>query len=563
MLVKEPFFRKENLPVTKGRRLTSHLVGTSETTRVTSYDKNEIRFNQWLAGLIDGDGTLQVSKAGYTSCEITVALADERLLRLIQNKLGGSIKARSGVKAIRWRLHNKAGMLELINRVNGYIRHSTRFLQLNRVCTILNIQLLSPDSLHLKHGWFSGFFDAAGSVDYIFNDSLKTLSDTPQLNITVTDKHFAIVSDFKNIFGGLIHYDKGRNGFFRWTICLDIDLANFLNYCKSCPIQSIKRNRIFDIKNFNRLRNLEAYQAPKGTILNKAWVNFNINWNQKRGLFTNTKDSAALRLRLQLREQGITQSAVILKKLEGYEEKIHPSLAQPPVRNTKIIVWGSLMSSGLGIGRITKQLALIFYLTPLQQSVLIGLLLSDGWLIYANRNTSINPRLGFKQSLNKFSYFFHVFNVFSPFCMSLPSLVVGQRKLTTTYALNFFTRSLPCLIPLHKIFYCNSLKIVPEDIFNLLDPIALSHWICGDGSVRSLGLILCTDSYTLKDVIRLMNVLIIRYELHCTLRLIKNINSNKYRIYIKQTSMDKLKNIVEPYMHISMLYKIHIDSSSL
>jgi hypothetical protein len=103
VLVKVSKIRKGNQPVTKGRRSSSHLVGTSETIRATSYEhvKKDIRFNQWLAGLIDGDGSLLVSKAGYSSCEITVALADERMLRIIQNKLGGAIKARSGVKAIR------------------------------------------------------------------------------------------------------------------------------------------------------------------------------------------------------------------------------------------------------------------------------------------------------------------------------------------------------------------------------------------------------------------------------------------------------------------------------
>jgi hypothetical protein len=103
MLVKASNNLKGNQPVTKGIRHSyhAHLVGTSETTRATSYDKHNTRFNQWLAGLIDGDGSLLVSKAGYTSCEITVALADERMLRIIQNKLGGAVKARSGVKAIR------------------------------------------------------------------------------------------------------------------------------------------------------------------------------------------------------------------------------------------------------------------------------------------------------------------------------------------------------------------------------------------------------------------------------------------------------------------------------
>jgi ubiquinol-cytochrome c reductase cytochrome b subunit len=158
VLVKIPQIHKWNQQVTNGRSFSSHLVGTSETTRATSFDKKETIFNQWLAGLIDGDGCFLKSKTGYSSCEITVALEDERMLRIIQNKLGGAIKARSGVKAIRWRLHNRPGMLDLVNRINGYIRHNNRLLQLNQVCVALGLQLLSPDTLHKEHGWFAGFF---------------------------------------------------------------------------------------------------------------------------------------------------------------------------------------------------------------------------------------------------------------------------------------------------------------------------------------------------------------------------------------------------------------------
>jgi hypothetical protein len=112
----------------KGTRDSSYLVGTSETTRTS-------RFNEWLAGLIDGDGSLLISKKGYSSCEITVHLSDEKMLRLIQNQLGGSIKPRSGVQAVRWRLHNEKGMLDLINRINGNIRHSSRLKQLHHLCS--------------------------------------------------------------------------------------------------------------------------------------------------------------------------------------------------------------------------------------------------------------------------------------------------------------------------------------------------------------------------------------------------------------------------------------------
>lgn len=87
----------------------------------------------------------------------------------------------------------------------------------------------------------------------------------------------------------------------------------------------------------------------------------------------------------------------------------------------------------------------------------------------------------------------------------------------------------------------------------MLTPVALAHMIMGDGvNDHGDGLILCTDSYTLEDVVRLINVLIIRYNLECSLRRA----SNKYRIYIKKRSMPLLRSIVSPYMHNTMLYKI-------
>lgn len=61
----------------------------------------------------------------------------------------------------------------------------------------------------------------------------------------------------------------------------------------------------------------------------------------------------------------------------------------------------------------------------------------------------------------------------------------------------------------------DKVKIAPEDIYNLLTPVAL---IKGDGSAKEYGLILCSDSYKLIDIVRIMIVLIIRYNLNCRLR---------------------------------------------
>ena len=98
------------------RRYKSSLVGTSETKCAATFPKG---FSEWLAGVIDGDCSLLVSKQGYTSLEITMGFEDLPLLQYIQSVLGGSIKPRSGVKAYRYRLHNMKVMITIVNSING------------------------------------------------------------------------------------------------------------------------------------------------------------------------------------------------------------------------------------------------------------------------------------------------------------------------------------------------------------------------------------------------------------------------------------------------------------
>jgi hypothetical protein len=76
----------------------------------------------------------------------------------------------------------------------------------------------------------------------------------------------------------------------------------------------------------------------------------------------------------------------------------------------------------------------------------------------------------------------------------------------------------------------------------------------GDGGFKSKGIFICTDSYSIQDVVLLMNVLIIKYDLKCTLH--KSSNKIGYRIYISRNSLDKVKEIVKPYFIPSMVYKL-------
>ena len=78
---------------------------------------------------------------------------------------------------------------------------------------------------------------------------------------------------------------------------------------------------------------------------------------------------------------------------------------------------------------------------------------------------------------------------------------------------------------------------MPHNIYELLTPVALAHLIMGDGSAWAYALLICTDSFSIPDAVRLMNVLIVRYELNCSLRFHR---PNQPRIHIKQKSMPKL-----------------------
>ena len=218
---------------------------------------------------------------------------------------------------------------------------------------------------------------------------------------------------------------------------------------------------------------------------------------------------------------------------------------------TSIVVFGTNLTSTVGNKFTRTQLAMV-KLPPFQYAVLIGLILSDGSLRFFSKHHK-NASLGFCQSAAHSYYFWFIFLLLSHYCSSYPRLKIGSSLGKKTIGLQFETRSMPCLTELRFLFYPNGVKIIPNNIFELLTPIALAHMIMGDGSVQRHGLIICTDSYTIQDVVRLINVLIIRYRLECTLRFH---SATQPRIYISQSSMPLLLNIVSPFMHSSMLYKL-------
>jgi hypothetical protein len=182
----------------------SMLVGTPKAVRMFSTCFKLDRENgnshlencPWIAGIIDGDGNFYVSKKGYVEFSIVMEPRDIACLLKIQQRYGGSVKATSHAKAVRYRLHHLAGIRQIINDVNGLIINPVRLAQLEKICSIYNVELLPPVELQYSSAYLSGLFDTDGSIYY----NKKSM----QVFITVSQKSRHLLDILASVYGGKV-----------------------------------------------------------------------------------------------------------------------------------------------------------------------------------------------------------------------------------------------------------------------------------------------------------------------------------------------------------------------
>lgn len=160
---------------------------------IIKFSKNNSNFSYYLAGLIEGDGTIVVPKTersdkgkiNYPSIQIAFNLKDLPLALLIQQNLGhGSLSRKKGENAYILTINNLEGMILIVNLINGKFRtpkiHSFWNLidWLNNKNIKLNIikKSLINSSL-LDNSWLSGFIEADGHFN-VRNTETNTLKNT-------------------------------------------------------------------------------------------------------------------------------------------------------------------------------------------------------------------------------------------------------------------------------------------------------------------------------------------------------------------------------------------------
>jgi hypothetical protein len=190
-------------------------------------------------------------------------------------------------------------------------------------------------------------------------------------------------------------------------------------------------------------------------------------------------------------------------------------------------------------------------------SVIIGSLLGDA---YANRRSGEGVRICYRQSIRHKEYLFWLYTFFynKGYTSNLEprqyirTIKSKEGKVYYGYEFNTFTFS--SFSGIHKMFYNKGKKVVPKNIYEYLTPLALAVWIMDDGGLTNSGIRIATNSFNLKEVELLQDVLKSKYNLNTT---IQNIYiKDQYSIYIKKQSINNLINIVRPHIHFSMLYKL-------
>ena len=196
-----------------------------------------------------------------------------------------------------------------------------------------------------------------------------------------------------------------------------------------------------------------------------------------------------------------------------------------------------------------------YILTDIQKEALIGIILGDGCIERAK--PSHNTRIRIEQSFpEKSEYLKSLHELLAPLTSMEPTILTrtNKKRGIITQSLYFRTLAMPCLNYYHELFYKDNVKRIPENLEELLTARGLAYWICDDGgkSVHNQT-ILHTRSFTKKDVEYIQTVLNKNFELRT--RLEEKIQ-DQWVIYIPVRQKIKLIDIVGPYMHKSMMYKL-------
>jgi hypothetical protein len=264
------------------------------------------RWNEWLAGITDGNGYFYFNqKEKSVSFEITTHITDAKLLYNIKNTLGGgSVKPRANTQSIRYRVKQRDIIIDLLNRVNGKLYNQRRITQFNEACALMNIiPSQSPPLISNQSAYLAGLIDSDGIVTIgVSNTSpehsiLSGVEGKIQrlinsrgyhqltLKINGIDKiHIEFIQQSYG-FGAIYNVQPSKNSKTTkpqsiWILRNYEDFSRLYELLKKYPLRSVKMHRIRLIPIYFKYKQLNYHCSKKGSLEFKQWEKFCRLWHK-------------------------------------------------------------------------------------------------------------------------------------------------------------------------------------------------------------------------------------------------------------------------------------------
>ena len=275
--------------------------GFSETARQLP-EKEDSKFWNWFAGIIDGDGNFDIrknikSKFVQSICTNTSVLPsnktlkqiriklhnrDIRILRRIQDYLHiGRIRTDKNKPYSLYIVSTKKDMLYIIKNLNGLIR--LKVPNFKEACNLYNLEYLEPNyNIKLYDPYFAGLVDTDGSIVFNYagnriecNLEFQYNEYTSKLNIDnviLNSKPAVSIRKKSSSKGSIKNYSSISFKFQNVNSMLfiyDYFMKNKL-YC------DIKFYRVSKIKPFMEIRKYKT--ADLDSLEHKIYSNFVVDW---------------------------------------------------------------------------------------------------------------------------------------------------------------------------------------------------------------------------------------------------------------------------------------------
>lgn len=261
-------------------------------------------WNDWLAGMTDGDGCFYINKKEKSiSYEVTTHTMDKRILEDIKNKLkAGSVQPRSGSNSVRYRIKAKEVIHDILNRLNGRLYNKARLEQFKTACEMTGIkQKQSPPLLDKKSAYLAGLIDSDGTICITVSkvkkeDStvsknegkilrLKNSRGNNQISLKVTSIDKDNIQLLKDSYGFGIVYKEPKackavstRPKYNWKITSPEDFSRLYELLKKCPLKGVKMHRIRLVSIYFTYKDRKYHLAAQGTLEFKMWEKFCRLW---------------------------------------------------------------------------------------------------------------------------------------------------------------------------------------------------------------------------------------------------------------------------------------------